>query len=260
MDRIPIALLFLKATLLNSGLLIFLLIGVAGLWLEPRKIGLAGIVVILAWLFYYIYIGGDGYFERHLIGLYFLMGAFSAPLWLVAKPMTRIIFIIVIFFIGVASIRNYGNRFNYLFPKPNDPWIMLGKALESDRERYGVLVTFAAGKIPFYAGGDNIDLLGLNDPYLATLKQEKFFPGHSAGNIQAAIELASLHPIGIYSTFSYLDPDFIKGPEDISLWINNNLPEETVQTQVTEEQWKTAESADNKKIWSIISKPKKAPD
>jgi hypothetical protein len=136
---------------------------------------------------------------------------------------------------------------------------MLGKALKKDRERYGVLVIFTAGKIPYYAGGENIDLLGLNDPYLATQKQEQFFPGHSAGSIEAAIDLASSHPIGIYSTFSYLDPEFIKGPEDISLWINNNPPQEEVQTQVTQEQWEETISADNIYVWSIISKPIKAP-
>ncbi len=255
LERIPIGLLFLRVSVFNSGLIVFLLFGLAGLWLESRRIWLAGLFIILAWLTYYLYIGGDVYIERHLTGLYFLMAAFSAPLWLAAKPRTRFLFFIVILLAGFVSIRSFRTRYSYLQTKPNDPWIMLGKALEADRERYGVLVTFTAGKIPFYAGGDNIDLLGLNDPYLATLKQEKFFPGHSAGNVQAAIELASLHPTGIYSTFSYLSPDFIKGPEDISLWVINNPPQEKVQSQVTEEQWKTAKSADNIYIWSIISEP-----
>lgn len=254
-ERIPIAILFLKATLINSGLVIFLLFGVAGLWLETRKAGLAGLFIILGWLSYYIYIGGDGYFERHLIGLYFLLAAYSAPLWKVAKSFTRIIFIVVILLAGFVSINSYANRFSYLASKPNDPWIMLGKALESDRDHFGVLITFAAGKIPFYAGGDNIDLLGLNDAYLATLKQDQFSPGHSSGNIHAAIELANSHPSGISSTFSYLDPQFINSPDDISLWVNNNPPQDTVQTNVTKDQWNAAKASGNELIWSIISNP-----
>jgi hypothetical protein len=258
-ERIPVALLFMRISLLNSGLIIFLLFGLAGLWLESRRVWFAGLFLALAWLTYYFYIGGDVYIERHLIGLYFLLAAFSAPLWLAAKPRTRILFVVVVLLSGFVSIRSYEARFSYWQVKPKDPWIMLGKALKKDRERYGVLVIFTAGKIPYYAGGENIDLLGLNDPYLATQKQEQFFPGHSAGSIEAAIDLASSHPIGIYSTFSYLDPEFIKGPEDISLWINNNPPQEEVQTQVTQEQWEETISADNIYVWSIISKPIKAP-
>jgi hypothetical protein len=45
---------------------------------------------------------------------------------------------------------------------------MLGQALEVERSRYGVLISAAAGKIPYYAGGECIDPFGLNDPYLAT--------------------------------------------------------------------------------------------
>ncbi len=259
-ERIPIALLFMRISLLNSGLIIFLIFGLAGLWLESRRIWLAGLFLALVWLGYYLYIGGDVYIERHLVGLYFLMAGFSATLWRVAKPRTRILFVVVILLSGFVSIRSYQARFSYWQTKPNDPWIMLGKALESDRERYGVLVIFTAGKIPYYAGGENIDLLGLNDPYLATQKQEQFFPGHSAGSIEAAIDLASSHPLGIYSTFSYLDPEFIQGPEDISLWITNNPPQEKVQTHVTKEQWEAAISEDSIYVWSIISQPKKPPD
>ena len=254
-ERIPVALIFLRSTLFNSGLFIFLLFGLAGLWLESRKIWFAGLFITLAWISYYLFIGGDVYIERHFVGLYFIMAAFSARLWIAARPKTRYLFFIVILVAGIVSIKSYGERFSYFHPKLNDPWIMLGKALELDRERYGVLLTFSAGKIPFYAGGDNIDMLGLNDPLLATLQQGSFVPGHSSGGAQAAIELASSHASGTYSTFSYLDPDFIKSPEDISLWVDNKNPQDTVQYGVSEEQWEISQSADNIFIWSIISEP-----
>jgi len=255
LDRLPIGFIFLRTTLLNSGLLIFLFIGIAALLFEPRRIGLAGLFITIAWLGYYLYFGGDGYFERHLIGLYILLGAFSGPLWKSPKPITRIIFVVVIILIGFVSFRSYGNRFDYFSPKPKDPWISLGKALESDREKYGVLVIHAAGKVPYFGGGDSIDLLGLNDPYLATLTQDKFFPGHSAGNIEAAIDIAKKHPIGVYSTFSYLDSDFIEGPEEIALWVDNNSFHGRVKGEPTEEEWNEAGSAGTQLIWSIISQP-----
>jgi hypothetical protein len=246
---------FLKATLLNSGLIIFILFGVAGLWIEPRRKGLAGVFIIITWITYYLYIGGDIYFERHLIGLYFLTAAFSAPLWLAAKPATRILYFVVVIGVIVVSIRSFGNRFTYLTPKPNDPWVMLGKAVEEDREKYGVVITFAAGKIPFYAGGDFIDSIGLNDPYLATLKRDGFVPGHSAGSENEAVDLVRSHPAGVYSMFSYLDESFIKQPDDIGLWVDNYNPQEKPQIYVSEEEWQAAKATDNIFIWSIISKP-----
>ena len=254
-ERIRVASMFLRASVFYSGLIIFLLFGIAGLWLESRRIFFAGIFVALSWVSYYLYIGGDGYIERHLIGLYFLLAAFGAPLWLAANHKTRFLFFLVILISGFISIIMFKGRFNYVSPKSNDPWIMLGKALESDRERYGVLITFAAGKIPFYAGGDNIDMLGLNDPVLATLQQDSFVPGHSSGDAQAAIEIATSRTPGTYSTFSYFDPYFIKYPDEISIWVNNFVSQEKVHYGVTEEQWKEANSANNIFIWSIISEP-----
>ena len=190
-DRIQIGSLFLSASVIFSGLLIFLLFGFTGLWSESKRIFVAGVFIAFGWISYYLYIGGDGYFERHLLGLFFLMAAFSAPIWIAARTKSRALLFLVILIACLSSLYLYKGRFNYLTPKSKDHWILLGKALEADRERYGVLITFAAGKIPFFAGGDNIDMLGLNDPLLATLKQDRFVPGHSSGDAQAAIKIAS---------------------------------------------------------------------
>jgi hypothetical protein len=257
LERLPVALIFLRASIFNSGLIVFLIFGLAGLWLESRRIFIAGFLLSLVWIAYYIYIGGDAYFERHLVGLYFLMAAFSTRLWIDAKIRTRYLLMLVALLTMFTSIRTYEGRFDYFSPKIRDTWVMLGKAVEADRERYGVLITFAAGKIPYYAGGDNIDLIGLNDPYLATLRQDAFVPGHSSGNTEEAIKLASSHGSGTYSTFSFLDPDFIQKPEDVSLWVNNYEPQDQVQNRVTEDEWNEAKSTNNIYIWSIISEPKK---
>ena len=128
-DRITSGLDFFLFVLINSGLLIMLLIGFGGLKLEARRVALASIFIIIGWLSYYLYIGGDWGFERHLVGLYFLCGALSAPLWRVAKPLTRVLFVIVIIWAGVVLIWRNGNRFDYLSPKSKDPWVMLGRAV-----------------------------------------------------------------------------------------------------------------------------------
>jgi hypothetical protein len=119
------------------------------------------------------------------------------------------------------------------------------------------VITFAAGKIPFYASGDFIDSIGLNDPYLATLKRDGFVPGHSAGGEEAAIELAKTHSGEVYSMFSYLNPEFVHSPEYISLWVDNYQPQATVQRYVSKEEWEGAIDSGNQFIWSIISKPQR---
>jgi len=255
LDRLPIGYEFLKIVLLDSGILIFLLFGVAALKLEHRRIRLAAGLIIILWLAYYVYIGGDHLFERHLVGIIFFAAALSGSLLSKANHLFRYLFVTVLILGIFISIQRFSDRYNYITPKSNDPRVMLGQALEDDRSHYGVLILAAAGKIPFYAGGDCIDRYGLNDPYLATLQRPQFFPGHSSGNDQVALELAQKHQSGVYSTYSVLDLDLISGPQDISLWVDNRHPQDTVQRQVPQQQWEAAVASGDRFIWSIVSQP-----
>lgn len=254
-ERIQGGFSFILFAVINSGLLIVLIMGIGGLRLTSPNQALAGLFLVLTWLGYYLYIGGDWGFERHLIGIYFLCAAFSAPLWLVARPKTRALFIVVFIAAIFISILRFGTRFDYLTPKFNDPWIMLAQAIREEREDYGVLVTGAAGKIPFFAGGECIDSVGLNDPYLSSLQRESFIPGHSSGSDQTAIEIASTHPLGVYSVYTSFDLELLNKPEDISLWVDNRNPGDTVNRMVTLEQWDAAVELDDPLIWSIITEP-----
>ena len=256
-ERIRAGGIFLLTIFSFSSLAIFLLFGIAGLRLEVRKVSWAGLLIFISWILYYLYMGGDIYYERHLIGLILLSGALSAPLWSKSSILACALMVTAILAGTLLTFTRDNVRFNYLGEKPRDTLVMLGKALAEDRSRYGVLVTQSAGKIPFYAGGDCIDTFGLNDPYLATISQERFMPGHSSGSGSGAIELAKLHPIGVYATFSFLDPVLLAGPEDVSLWINNYHPQENVQTEVTLEQWEHAIDTADLFIWSVISTPMK---
>jgi len=255
LERLPVGAILLLAALLYSGLFVMLIVGLAGLGLEPRRVRLAGFFIFIYWLAYYVYIGGDVYFERHLVGLFALAAAFSAALWGRASALARgLLALALAMGIALSVTRDMG-RFDYFNPKVNDPYVMLGQAVAEDREHYGVLIVDAAGKVPFYAGGDCIDSLGLNDPYLATINRLEFIPGHSAGSGAAAIEIARQHPSGVYSTLSFLDLDIIHGPEAVSLWMDNRHPQEEVQRAVSQEQWEAALATGDPYIWSIISQP-----
>ena len=254
-ERMPIGFLFLQTILINSGLVIFFFFGLAGLWLVPRRKSFAGLFVVLAWIGYYVYIGGDIYLERHIISLYFLLAAFSAPLWNAGKPVTRLLYIFAILTVGINTMFSFNYRFNYIRTKSADAWITLGKAIAEDRDYYGVLISPAAGKIPFFAGGDNIDTFGLNDDYLATISRDTFAPGHSSGGDEEAVELAREHLSGVYSVFSLLHQDVLRKPEEISLWIDNYAQDRVANKVFTQDEWEKAVNANNYYVWSVITGP-----
>lgn len=142
----------------ETGLPFFLIFGLIGLAIRGKRALIAGGGVFLGWLGYFIYIGGDHFLERHLIGLYVLGAVFSGPLWVNLKRGNKGlvtvlgVFSLILMFVFEPVI-NGDPRFGYWVAKPPDPWINLGKAIAKDRDRFGVLIAGAAGKIPFFAGG-----------------------------------------------------------------------------------------------------------
>ena len=60
---------------------------------------------------------------------------------------------------------------------------------------------------------------------------------------------------GVYATFSFQDTNFISGPESISMWVDYRHLQDTVQRQVTQQQWDAAIASGDHFIWSIVSKP-----
>jgi hypothetical protein len=255
-DRVPVGLAVLRDVVLHSGLGVLLALGLAGLALSgPRRL-LAGAAVVLAWLGYFVYIGGDHFLERHLIGVLVFSTAVSGPVWRRVKTRywaAGAAAACVLMFLPVFS---GDERFSYTRSKDPDPWILLGKAMASGRPGFGVFVTEPAGKIPFFAGGDCIDALGLNDPDLARVKRKRFRPGHSAGSKAEALRIAGTHPCGTVSFFAYFARAEISGPEDIALWMNNRHPQDSVQTVVTREDWEAAAKAKDPFLWSVISRPR----
>ena len=132
----------------------------------------------LIFLAYWLYVGGDNFEDRFLIVM--IPIGISHLLELVLLPAGRAVGNFVFAFaltVQLAVVVRDPQYAKSLAPK-YDLWITLGKFLA--RERPGrVLATSAAGKIPYFSGLVSVDMLGLNDKYIARLKPTAFTVGHS---------------------------------------------------------------------------------
>ncbi len=137
-------------------------------------------VLTLAWLAYWLYIGGDIFEDRFLVFL-IPIGIFSLVRLVWERWGTRAM-------VGAAiaagivqlSVITLDPRFEYSYPK-FDRWETLGMFLA--REHAGEIIAIdAAGKVPFFSGLETIDMLGLNDKTIAKTTDRKayrFEPGHN---------------------------------------------------------------------------------
>lgn len=133
----------------------------------------------------------------------------------------------------------------------------MGKTIAADRQRYGTIVVRMAGKTPYFAGGDFVDNLGLNDPYLATVKRPKFIPGHSSGSDEGAIEIARQHSPDNYSYLTFSPSSYLKSPADVLLWTYGDRPQDSgVHDRITNKEWENAVTSTNSMYFCLlIDKP-----
>jgi hypothetical protein len=127
---------------------------------------------------YWFYIGGDIYNERFLL----ILIPLGVSLFLkIIKPTLskKILFVSVAAMIIIQLIPlEAESRFRYSF-KRYDYFIALGKFL-GQKYPEKTLATPAAGKIPFFSGMKTLDMLGLNDLYIAHKDIDYFtVPGHN---------------------------------------------------------------------------------
>jgi arabinofuranosyltransferase len=148
----------------------FLLAGaraLRGLSLRRRDLlpGLPFPVVFAAgWLVYYLYIGGDVFYDRFLLFL-FPMGAFL--LFTLATESRRAWGpALLAVLLAAAQLVALGTdaRFRYNRHK-YDCWVLLGRALKHQPPG-SLLAVDAAGKIPYFSGLPTLDMLGLNDAHI----------------------------------------------------------------------------------------------
>jgi len=163
----------------------------------PSEVALA-----FGMLIYWLYVGGDVFGERFLLILPPL--ALSLLLrgrgWLAARRG----FLLAALLAVQASVFLRDGRFSYTLGK-YDRWVALGKFLG---ERYPgkLLAVDAAGKIPFFSGLVTIDMLGLNDRFIAHKESGFWLAGHN--KFDAAYVLSRRPEVIAGGVFENLDMDW----------------------------------------------------
>jgi arabinofuranosyltransferase len=156
----------------------------------------------LGWLAYWLYVGGDIFEDRFLLILIPTSLSILSRAVTVSSlgPARNVVLLLALFAQLAVPIRSeqYGKT---AAPK-HDRWIALGKFLAAgppDR----VLATDAAGKLPFFSGLPTIDMLGLNDRYIAHLPAREYTPGSA------------------WVGHSKYDPDYVlaRAPDLIATWL-----------------------------------------
>ncbi|HCU80491.1 MAG TPA: hypothetical protein DGN60_04930 [Chloroflexi bacterium] len=187
-ERVFFAIRQLWGIAMNEGLFVYLLtfiFVVAQLIIGYRRVGqgernqLYGFdtVFVPLWLAYWIYIGADHFVERFLVVLYPLgIVMFFRHIAPELKTYGRI-FIISLFVVLQLRMVVLDDRFIYTFEK-YDRNIELGRYL-GENYKGALLAVEAAGKIPYYSGLKTIDMLGLNDRYIARTQTTFFEVGHN---------------------------------------------------------------------------------
>jgi len=255
MDRLPLGIeIFL--VILMYGASSFLFMGFKGMRNSGEfRTQIVAACVLLGWCGYFIYIGGDTFRERHLVGAFAYAAMISSDYWGRQKLVDVVKTAGVLLVLLLVPLLFFDARFSYANQKPDDPMILLGKSIALDRERYGTIVIPMAGKTPFFAGGDFVDSLGLNDPYLATVKLPHFIPGHSAGSKPLAIDIARQHSPNDYSMVDCSPSQYLVKPEDVRLWVYGAMPADGVHSSFTSRDLQTSSSAQAMYFCVLIDKP-----
>lgn len=198
----------LKNLALFQGLLVYLLafLLVLGRIIKNRLGGTAPLLrelrfetfFALGWLLYWFYIGGDFFQERFLVilfplGIFALLKSIGATLQ--KKSLSLLVVLLAIFQLSplVTDL-----RCDYSFTK-YDRWITLGNFLGKNYAGKTLAID-AAGKVPFFSELRTIDMLGLNDEFIAHQNVSWFNVGHNK-----------------------FDPDYVlaKHPDLIAAWVED---------------------------------------
>lgn len=154
----------------------------------------------LPWIGYWIYVGGDVFYERFLLIL-FPMGLFALLClgrdW---QPWTLALVAVAAGAVQLLQI-SADPRFAWL-PDRYDRWVLLGRHL-GEHHPGAILASDSVGKVPYFSGLRTIDMLGLTDVHIAHLPAGgRAVPGHSRS-----------------------DPGYVlsRRPDLIASWINYSL-------------------------------------
>lgn len=174
-------LIYTSAFFISYGLFPFLILGV--LWFSriraERNLIIILSATILVWILYVIKVSGDFMEFRFFVPiaplLYILIAIviFTMSGW--RKKAVSVVFLLVlslrhgIFFRGVNNIESIRQLNAHIVDKQQD-WQTVGRVLGDmffDSNTPVVISTTAAGAIPYYSKLPTIDMLGLNDKWIA---------------------------------------------------------------------------------------------
>lgn len=141
-----------------------------------------------AWVGYWIYVGGDVFYERFLLIL-FPLGIFALLELLRTAPRAASAATL-----GLAVVLTVGLQLAQLGEDPRfrytrehyDRWVLLGRHLARSHPG-ATLATDAAGKIPYFSGLRTIDMLGLTDAHIGHVEPPEdalLIIGHSKYDVE----------------------------------------------------------------------------
>lgn len=127
-------------------------------------------------LAYWLYIGGDVFYERFLLILIPLSIIYIISIIPARWQLAVLLYFLIIQVTPLA----FDQRFDYQIEK-YDRGVELGKFL-GDKHPQDTLAVDTAGKIPYYSGLYTIDMLGLTNKYIGKQSASFFRVGHNKFN------------------------------------------------------------------------------
>lgn len=204
LERVQWGIIFLINNSKFNGIAIYALLAISFsiVWRSVARRHLFPLIYLVFSLAYYIYIGGDIYYERFLLAV-IPIGIFFVLLCCVQLRRVSALLILpaLVLFSGMLVLLK-DERFAYQV-KQYDMWESLGRFLRQ-APRDALLAIDAAGKVPYYSMLPTLDMLGLNDRHIGQRKmpEQPFLVAHTKR-----------------------DPDYVlsRSPQLIAAWVGPNL-------------------------------------
>ncbi len=204
LERIQSGVLFLfnNGKLNGIGFYGLITVSFAAIWRKAAYHHLFPLLYIVISVGYFIYIGGDIYYERFLLPIIPIGIFFTLLLVVQLRSALALLILPALVLIAGMLVLIKDDRFAYQ-TKQYDMWENLGYFLRQAPAET-LLAIDAAGKVPYYSGLQTLDMLGLNNRHIGQRKMPKqiFIVAHSKR-----------------------DPEYVisRKPQLIAAWIGPNL-------------------------------------
>lgn len=204
LERIYSGCLFLINNSKLNGLAAYSLITIffTIVWRDTARRHLFPLLYLVISIAYYVYIGGDIYYERFLLAIIPIGIFFTLLLVTQLRSILALLVLPALVLLAGMLVFLKDERFAYQV-KSYDMWESLGRFL-SQVPSGSLLAIDAAGKVPYYSQLPTLDMLGLNDRHIGMREMPKqpFLVAHSKR-----------------------DPDYVlsRKPQLIAAWIRPNL-------------------------------------